>query len=75
MGYRIRELRENKGMTQVELSEKSNVSRTIISNLENGVSHVTTTKTLYRLANALDVSVEELFCLKTENNATTPSQT
>lgn len=34
MKYRIKELREEKRMTQEELSEKSGVSRSIISKLE-----------------------------------------
>ena len=61
MGYKIREMRERLNMTQVELSIKSGVSRTTISNLENGVESVTTTKTLHKLANALGVNVEDLF--------------
>lgn len=61
MGYKIKEMREKRQMTQNELSEKSGVSRTTISNLENGVVSVTTTKTLGKLAAALDVKVEELF--------------
>ena len=64
MGYKIREMREKKQMTQVELSEKSGVSRTTISNLENGLENVTTTKTLNKLATALGVKVEELFYSK-----------
>lgn len=61
MGYKIREMRERKNMTQVELATRSGVSRTTISNLENGVESVTTTKTLSKLAQALGVNVEELF--------------
>ena len=34
MGYRIRECRKEKNMSQCELAEKSGVSRTIISGLE-----------------------------------------
>ena len=61
MGYKIREMREAKNMTQVELAAKSGVSRTTISNLENGIESVTTTRTLNKLATALGVNVEELF--------------
>ena len=61
MGYKIREMREKVSMTQMELSRKSGVSRTTISNLENGVENVTTTKTLSKIATALGVKVEELF--------------
>ncbi len=60
MGYRIKEIREQKNMTQEELSRKSGVSRTIISFLENGNPN-TTSKTLLSIARALEVSVDCLF--------------
>lgn len=60
MGYKIKELREQKNMTQEELAEKSGVSRTIISFLENG-SPNTTSKTLVNIARALDVTIDQLF--------------
>lgn len=60
MGYRIKEVREAKNMTQEELSEASGVSRGTISALENGTSRATTTKTLMSIARALGVSVEVL---------------
>lgn len=61
MGYKIKEAREKKNMTQAELSERSGVSRGTISALENGTSRATTTKTLMNIAKALGISVEELF--------------
>lgn len=61
MKYRIRELRESIGMTQTELSEKSGVTRTTIWKLENGDDEITTTKTLIKIAEALNVSVDKLF--------------
>lgn len=60
MGYRIREVREKKNMTQEELSSRSGVSRATISGLENGSERSTTTKTLMNIARALDVPVEAL---------------
>jgi transcriptional regulator with XRE-family HTH domain len=48
-------------MTQVQLAEKSNVSRSIISGLESGTITVTTTETLLKIANALDKKVSEIF--------------
>ena len=59
--YRIAEARRFKKMSQEELSAKADVSRTIISALENGEETVTTTKTLEKIANALDLSVSDLF--------------
>ena len=61
MGYRIKEIREDHNMTQEELSERSGVSRTTISALENGTERATTTKTLVNIARALGVAVEALF--------------
>lgn len=61
MRYRIAEARRFKKMSQEELSAKADVSRTIISALENGEETVTTTKTLEKIANALDLSVSDLF--------------
>ena len=53
MGYRIKEVREEKRMTQEELSAKSGISRTTISGLENGTLRSTSTKTLLKIAAAL----------------------
>ena len=61
MGYRIKEVRESLKMTQEELAEKSGVSRGTISALENGIVRTTTTKTLVKLAQALDTSVDQIF--------------
>jgi transcriptional regulator with XRE-family HTH domain len=61
MGNKITEVRESKNMTQEELAEKSGVSRTIISGLESGRVSNTTTGTLKKIADALDLSVNELF--------------
>jgi len=63
VGYRIKEVREAKKMTQEELSKKSGVSRGTISALENGTVRTTTTKTLARIALALDTKVENIFLL------------
>jgi transcriptional regulator with XRE-family HTH domain len=61
MGYNIRTVRESMGMTQEQLSEKSSVSRAIISGLESGTITVTTTKTLEKIANAMGVKVSSIF--------------
>jgi transcriptional regulator with XRE-family HTH domain len=61
MGYRIKERREELGMTQEELEEKSGVSRAIISGLENDAKRNTTTLTLVKIANALDTTVDHIF--------------
>lgn len=61
MKNRLKENREEKGMSQEELAEKSTVSRTIISGLENQKIDVVTNITLEKLANALDKKVSEVF--------------
>ena len=61
VGYKIKELSEALKMTQEELAEKSGVSRGTISALENGVDRTTTSKTLVKLAQALNTSVDHIF--------------
>ena len=61
MATRLRELREEKNMTQEELAEKSGVSRAIIWRLERDDNHNATTKTLHKLAVALGVPVDAFF--------------
>ena len=61
MKFAIKEAREERKMSQEELSEKSGVSRAIISGLESGSIQNTTTKTLYRPALALDMPVGQFF--------------
>lgn len=64
MGYKIKELREAMKMTQEELAEKSGVSRGTISALENGIDRTITSKTLVKLAQALDTTVDRIFFTK-----------
>lgn len=61
MQYRVKEIREELGMTQEDLSEKSTVSRTIISGLESGSIKETSTKTLSKIAEALGRKVSDIF--------------
>lgn len=61
MKYKIREYREELKMSQVDLSRKSCVSRSIISGLESGSITVTTTDTLSKIAKALGKKVSDIF--------------
>ncbi len=61
MQYKIKEYREERNMTQVELAEKAKVSRSIISGLENGSVTVTRTDTLVKIAHALGKNVSDIF--------------
>lgn len=64
MQNRLKEIRENKEMSQEELSQKSTVSRTIISELENGKTEVITNVTMEKLANALGEKVTNIFFIE-----------
>ena len=61
VGYRIKDVREGLKMTQEELAQKSGVSRGTISALENGTMRTTTTRTLAKLAEALNTTVDKIF--------------
>ena len=67
MVYRIKECREQAGMSQEELAKKSGVSRTIISGLESGSITTTTTKTLMRIASDSGLKVSDIFLNRTYN--------
>ena len=61
MEYNIKKLRENAGMTQEQLATRSGVSRVTIAMLESKSDHVTTTRTLVKIAGALGTTVDALF--------------
>ena len=61
MGYRLKEIREEKGITQEELEKSSGVSRQTISAIENNDSYQAKTGTLIALARALGTTVDKLF--------------
>ncbi len=63
METKIKEFRREQNLTQAELSAKSNVSRSIIAQLESGTREVITTDTMKKIAKALNKSVEEIFLL------------
>lgn len=61
MKNRLREAREEKGISQEEISEKSGISRTTISELETEKKEVTTNITLEKIATALGEKVSNIF--------------
>ena len=61
MGYKLKEIREEKGITQEELERMSGVSRQTISAIENNDQYQTKTGTLLALARALGTTVDKLF--------------
>lgn len=63
MIYRVKEYREKAGMTQEELAAKSGVSRGTIIRLEDNTQKTATTKTLSKIADALGVTVGDIFLI------------
>lgn len=61
MGYKIKDRREVLRMSQEALSKKSGVSRQTISTLECDPNRSVSTRTLEKIAAALDTTVAELF--------------
>ena len=61
MKNKLKEIREKQGISQEELAEKSEVSRTTISELETEKKEVTTNITLEKIANALGLKVSDIF--------------
>lgn len=59
-GARIRELRKAKGLSQEDFADLCAFDRTYVSGIERGTRNPTL-KALEVLANALDVSIEDLF--------------
>ncbi len=61
MQNKLKAYREEQGLTQTELSEKSSVARTIISYIETGKEVDIKFSTMSALANALDKKVGDIF--------------
>ena len=60
---KVKERRENLGMSQEELAAKSGVSRTIISQIETNQKTDVKLSTLFALCNALGKQFDEIFLL------------
>jgi transcriptional regulator with XRE-family HTH domain len=59
LGERMRELRAERGLTQLRLAERSGISRPSIANVEAGRQNISL-RQLCALAAALGIGVEEL---------------
>jgi len=64
MGYRLKEIREEKGLTQEELEKRSGVSRQTISAIENNSEYQAKVGTLMALAQALETTVDSFLFAK-----------
>lgn len=59
LGATIRRLRKEKGMTLVQLAERSDLSHPFLSQLERGLTHPSM-RSLHRIAHALDTTQQRL---------------
>ena len=60
IGKRLRQLREEKGLSQLDLEIESDINRTEISRIENGLKNIEFA-TIVKLAIALKVELLDLF--------------
>ena len=67
MGYKVKEIRKQRKMSQAELAKKSGVSRATISAIENNTTRPVMSSTLLAIAAALETPVDRIFfenCVK-----------
>ncbi len=60
LGYKVRILRTEKGLSQENLAESAGLNRSFIGLLERGATNITI-KNLEAVANALEVEIKILF--------------
>ena len=59
-GEKVREIRKEKGLSQEELSYRANLHRTYIGMIERAEKNITLLN-IEKIANALEISVNDLF--------------
>lgn len=62
MPYKIKELREKRNITQLELCKLANVSRQTLIDLESGKIVNTTIATLQKIADVFNCKIKDLLC-------------
>ena len=63
VGRRVKELRNNIGLSQEKLALKAGVDRTYLAGIESGKRNVTITS-LEKITSALDISLRDFFDFK-----------
>lgn len=58
---RLKELRKNRGYTQISLQMRTGIEQALLSKFENG-DRVPPTETLVRLADFYNVSIDYILC-------------
>ncbi len=61
MTNKIKQRRTERGLSQQELARAAKLSRATVSGIESGRITVTTTRTLIKIAEALQTSVDDIF--------------
>ncbi|MCT0505420.1 helix-turn-helix domain-containing protein [Lactococcus cremoris] len=73
VGMKIKEFRKNKKLTQQGLADLVGVKNSAISNYEQGI-RIPKRDFLFRVANALGVSIDEFFPIQNEETSSTLSE-
>ena len=73
VGMKIKEFRKNKKLTQQDLADLVGVKNSAISNYEQGI-RIPKRDFLFRVANALGVSIDEFFPIQSEETSSTLSE-
>lgn len=60
LSKRLKELRKKKSWSQQKLAEKSGLSYNTITKIEQGVATMPTIQTMTKIADALEISLDEL---------------
>jgi transcriptional regulator with XRE-family HTH domain len=60
LDQRIKSLRKKAGWSQQKLAEKAGLSFNVITKIEQGVAKRPTIQTMIKLADALEISLDEL---------------
>jgi len=58
LGKKIKELRKEKKVTQIELAKKVGITRQTLSKLENGKIHKVSLQTFLKIIDLLDYEIE-----------------
>ena len=68
LSKRLKELRKERNWTQQELAQKANLSFNAVTKIEQGAAKHPTLKTLLKLAQAFNVSLDDLVGRKTSES-------
>ena len=68
IGKKISEIRKDRGFTLSELAEKSNVSKSYLSNIERDLNQNPTVEVVIKLANVLQVDIDTILSPITKQN-------